>query len=214
MQHRTLLFDLDGTLVDAFTTLYRSYVHTLPRFGYPAPSYEAVRRAVGGGIVNAMAHFVPPARIPELLPEYQAYAQSILLEDVTLLPGAREILQAAGSRGLPCAIFTNKHGPSARRIAQHLGLDPYLRAVFGAEDTQWIKPQPEFARHAMEALGAEPATTCLVGDSPYDVAAAMGGGMSFAGVTTGTHAAEELERAGAKVVTRDLNELGALWGLL
>ena len=57
---RTVLFDLDGTLVDAFTTIHRAYCHTLPQFGYPAPTAEQVRRAVGGGLENAMGRFVPP----------------------------------------------------------------------------------------------------------------------------------------------------------
>ena len=49
----TLLFDLDGTLVDAFTTIHRAYQHTLPLFGRPAPTMAEVRRAVGGGIATS-----------------------------------------------------------------------------------------------------------------------------------------------------------------
>src|SRR5437868_14882605 len=84
---RTILIDLDGTLVDAFTTIHRGYVHTLPRFGLPPPTMDAVRRAVGGGIANAMAHFLPPAQVPEAIRVHTAYVEKILLEDVTLLPG-------------------------------------------------------------------------------------------------------------------------------
>jgi len=50
MQFRTFLFDLDGTLVDAFTTIHRCYVHTLPQLGLPAPTMTEVRNAVGGGL--------------------------------------------------------------------------------------------------------------------------------------------------------------------
>ena len=50
LRFRTVLFDLDGTLVDAFTTIHRAYCHTLPLFGYPAPTAEEVRRSVGGGL--------------------------------------------------------------------------------------------------------------------------------------------------------------------
>ena len=60
-----ILLDLDGTLVDAFTTIHRSYVHTLPRFGRPAPTIDEVRRAVGGGLENAMRHFLPEPSIAE-----------------------------------------------------------------------------------------------------------------------------------------------------
>ena len=85
MALNTLLIDLDGTLVDAFTTILRSYQHTLPKFGYPAPSMARVRRAVGGGLTNAMAHFLPPELIPAAIEVHLAYSEQILLEDVKLL---------------------------------------------------------------------------------------------------------------------------------
>src|SRR3954468_13925767 len=86
----TLLLDLDGTIVDAFTTIHRSYVHVLPQLGLPAPTMEQVRRAVGGGLENAMRHFVPEAQIPEAIKLHVAYTDRILLEDVKLMPGTLE----------------------------------------------------------------------------------------------------------------------------
>ena len=82
-------------------------------------------------------------------------------------------------------------------MCAHLGLTPHLAGIFGAHDTGWLKPDPQFARHALSQLQAEAATTCLVGDSPYDVATARNAGWEFYGVTTGTHTAEELRAAGA-----------------
>ena len=58
----TLLLDLDGTLVDAFTTIHRAYCHVLPKFGLPEPSLAEVRRAVGGGLEAAMRRFLPEDR--------------------------------------------------------------------------------------------------------------------------------------------------------
>ena len=58
VQFATLLLDLDGTLVDAFTTIHRGYCHTLPQFDRPAPTMAQVRRAVGGGINQAMAQLI------------------------------------------------------------------------------------------------------------------------------------------------------------
>ena len=97
---RTILFDLDGTLVDAFTTIHRSYVHTLPQLGRPAPTMAEVRRAVGGGIVNAMAHFLPPELSPRAIAIHNAYTEKILLEDVRLLPGAADLLRSLHARGV------------------------------------------------------------------------------------------------------------------
>lgn len=208
----TLLLDLDGTLVDAFTTIHRSYVHTLPQLGFPAPTMEHVRRAVGGGLENAMRHFVPEALVAEAVRRHVAYTDSILLEDVTLMPGALELLRAQQAAGATLAVFTNKRGDHARAICAHLGVTPFLRGVFGARDTPWLKPQPEFAAHVLEQLGARAESTMLVGDSPFDVQAAHHGGFPCWCVTTGTHDAAQLAAAKADAVFPDLIALGAALG--
>jgi len=203
----TLLLDLDGTLVDAFTTIHRAYCHVLPRFGLPEPSLAEVRNAVGGGLENAMRRFLREDQIPAALRDHIAYTEKILLDDVVLLPGALELVRERAAAGVTLAAFTNKRGDHSRRICAHLGLTPHLRGIFGAKDTPWIKPQPEFATHALAALGADAASTLLVGDSPFDVAAARNGGFACWAVTTGTHEAGPLREAGAERIFSGLPEL-------
>ncbi len=209
---RTILFDLDGTLVDAFTTIHRSYVHTLPQLGRPAPTMAEVRRAVGGGIVNAMAHFLPPELIPRAIAIHNAYTETILLEDVRLLPGAADLLRSLHARGVKLAVFTNKRAGNARQICAHLGMTPSVEGVFGAGDTPWLKPQREFTAHVLAQLGADAATTLLVGDSPFDVATAKNAGFPCWCVTTGTHDEAALRAAGADEVFANLTALGARLG--
>lgn len=209
MPIQTVLLDLDGTLVDAFTTIHRSYAHTLPQFGRPVPTLSEVRAAVGGGLANAMCHFLPPELVPAAMQVHLAYTKQILLEDVQLMPGAHELVQTLHARGVRLAVFTNKNGEQSRRVCAHLGLTPFLAGNFSAGDTPWLKPQPEFAAHALTVLHAEPATTLLVGDSPFDVQAARNGGFVCWCVTTGTHSAAQLTPAGATRVFNDLFVLGA-----
>lgn len=206
---KTLLLDLDGTIVDAFVTIHRSYVHVLPQFGLPAPTMEQVRRAVGGGLENAMRNFLPESTLPAAVRRHVAYTDSILLEDVKLLPGALELVRAQHAAGAALAVFTNKRGDQARRICTHLGLAPYFNGIFGATDTAWLKPQPEFAAHVVATLEADRATTMLIGDSPFDVKAAHNGGFACWCVTTGTHDAAQLRAAGAEAVFSDLFTLAA-----
>ena len=213
MAFQTLLLDLDGTLVDAFTTIHRSYCHTLPRFGRPAPTMEQVRRAVGGGLRNAMSHFLPGELIDRAIAVHQAYTDQILLEDVRALPGAFALLQTLHARGLTLAVYTNKHAGSSRRICAHLGFTPLLHGIYGAGDTPWIKPQPELAAHVLGELKADPAATLLIGDSPFDVQAAHNGGFKCWCVTTGTHDAEQLAAAKADRVFSNLPELGQALGV-
>ena len=75
-----------------------------------------------------------------------------------------------------------------------------MQGIFGALDTPWLKPQREFTDHVLKTLGGEPATTLLIGDSPWDVEAARRGGFPGWTVTTGTHNAAELKAAGAEKI--------------
>lgn len=200
----TILLDLDGTIVDAFTTIHRAYVHTLPLFGRPAPTIEQVRRAVGGGLENAMRHFLPEELIAEAVKVHIAYTDTILLEDAKLMPGTLELLRAEHARGVKFAVFTNKRGDHARLVCEHLGVTPYLNGIFGAKDTPWLKPQAEYAEHVLKTLGARRETTMLIGDSPFDVKAAHAGGFACWCVATGTHTVEQLRAAGAEAVFPDL----------
>lgn len=209
MRFRTVLFDLDGTLMDHLPAIHRSYVHTLPRLGLPAPTYEQVKRAIGGGLENAMLNFVPRERLDEALAVYRPFWDETMLSGAELMPGSRELLEKLNGLGVKCAVFTNKHGPSARLVCAHLGVGPLLAGVFGAKDTPWLKPRREFAEHALAALGADAAATCLIGDSPWDVQAAHNAGFPCYAVTTGTHDEAELRAAGADGVYDGMAALAA-----
>ena len=210
---RTFLFDLDGTLIDHFAAIHRAHSHALRSLGFPEPSLAEVRAAVGGGLERAIGRLAGPDRVEEALSFYRPYWNATMLDDVVLLPGARELLEKLHQQGATLAVLTNKHGPSSRRICDHLGITPMLRAVYGAGDTAWLKPQPEFGRHALEELQADAATTLLVGDSPWDVEAALNGGFPCWCVTTGTHSFSELIAAGATNVFPNLMALGRDLGL-
>jgi phosphoglycolate phosphatase len=208
---RTVLFDLDGTLLDHFSAIHRGHTHVRRHYGLPDATREEVRRAIGGGLSEALKKTLGPVHghlLNEALTVYRAYWDATMLDDAVLLPGAVELLWELHAAGTVCAVFTNKHGPSARRVCSHLGLDPLLAGVFGATDTPWLKPQPAFTAHVLKSLGADTASTALVGDSPWDVDAARLGqlGGCFT-VTTGTHSAEELYAHGAPFVAIGLTDL-------
>ncbi|MFT3783051.1 MAG: HAD family hydrolase [Nibricoccus sp.] len=207
MRFRTVLFDLDGTLLDHFGAIHASHAYTLKQLGLPAPTMAQVHRAVGGGFEVAVKRMLGPENehlLPRAIEIYREAWAKNMFNGVALLPGARSLLEALKKQGVKCGVFTNKHGPSARLVCEHLGVDKLLDGIFGAFDTPWLKPQPEFAKHALDTLGAEPATTCLIGDSPYDVEAAQNGKFICYCVTTGTHTEEQLRTAGAAGVYDDL----------
>lgn len=197
MRYRTVLFDLDGTLLDHFGAIHRCHAHAMTQIGLPAPSMEQVRAAIGRGLEDAIRDLAGEENIARILPLYLAHWRETNLRDVAALPGTLELLRELRARRVTCGVLTNKRGEASREVCAHLGFTPLLAGIFGAGDTRWLKPEPEFAAHALAALGAEAASTVLVGDSIYDLAAAQRAGLGFLGVTTGTHTAAELHANGA-----------------
>lgn len=213
MRFRTVLFDLDGTILDHFSAIHRTHVQTCQHFGLPPPTRDAVMRAIGGGLETAVGRIFGPAHaqlIEQAIPVYRSLWPHNLFFEVSLLPGTRELLETLKAKGVKCGVFTNKHGPSARQVLEHLGVAPLLHGIFGAFDTPWLKPDARFATHVLNTLTAQVATTCLVGDSPYDIEAAHNGGFPAYCVTTGTHTVEELRSASADGVYPDLITLARL----
>ena len=208
MRFRTVLFDLDGTLIDHFSAIHRCHVFAMRRLGLREPTLAEVRAAVGGGLDEAIARLAGRAHVAAALPLFIEHWNATSLDDVILLPGATGLLAELAAAGARCGVLTNKRGYAARQVCTHLGLDPLLAGVFGANDTPWIKPDARFVAHVLAQIGGEAATTALVGDSPYDLAAAQNAGLAFVGVTTGTHTAAELRAAGATAIFADLAAAG------
>ena len=208
----TFLFDLDGTIVDHFKAIHRCYAYTLPRMGLPEPTPQQVRDAIGGGLENALLKFVPRDKLEATLAIYRDYWNRTMLDDVEAMPGALGLLRGLHAQGATLGVLTNKVGPSSRLICDRLGFSPFLKAVIGAGDTPWLKPDRLLSAHALGVLGGPPGTALLVGDSPFDIDAAHNGGFPCWVVTTGTHSNEELRAAGADEVFSDLDSIASRLG--
>lgn len=207
MQIRAIMFDLDGTLIDQFDAIHRSFSKVLVQMGFPEPSYETVKRAVGGASENTMSKLVGPERAKEAVLLLRPIFESEMLKGLIALPGSLEILQTCSNLGIQTAVLTNKHGPHARSTCSHLGFDSHLELVVGANDTEWKKPEPQLTHRTLELLGAKVESTIYVGDSPYDYKTAKAVGMKAYLVSTGTHSFEELSALPDSVVSRSLDQL-------
>lgn len=204
MTPHTVLFDLDGTLIDQFKPIYRSYVHALEQLELPTVDFETVKRTVGGSVDLTMERLIGPKLAPRAVDIFLPYFDKIMFEDLIALPGAKEILEALQTQGKRLAVFTNKRGDAARSTLDHLGLMPHLDEVFGANDTPWRKPQPEFSQYVLEKMACSAEESCLVGDSPFDLQSASVVGMPCHLVATGTHDLEQLAQTEATSVHEDL----------
>jgi len=192
MKIRAILFDLDGTLIDQFEAIYQAFSETLLIMGFPSPSYEEVKRAVGGASDSTMQKLIGKERAEEAVQILRPIFEKVMLNGVEVLPGVLEGLASLCQRDLVCGVLTNKHGPHARTTCQHLKIDQFLKFTIGANDTKWKKPDRHLTNHALSQIGFNSDQTVYVGDSPYDYETARNAGLKSYLVSTGTHSHEEL----------------------
>lgn len=207
MRYPTVLFDLDGTLIDSGAMILASFRHaTQTVLAREIPDEELVA-AVGGATIHEQMRSFDPDRVDELVDVYRAH--NILLHDaLEAFDGVEELLATLVAEGRRLAIVTAKRRAGVDLAFQALGIDRYFDAVVSAEDTERHKPDPEPVLLALARLGADPPEAAFVGDSPFDVGAGKAAGLFSVGVSWGgLHSEERLREAGADVVVHDRVEL-------
>jgi len=199
---RTIVFDLDGTLVDSVFDLASSLNATLEQLapGTPPLPIETVRSFVGNGAGQLVARSLASSGIavsPETaLAVFLECYRERLLETTRPYPGVVEGLDRLVDRTL--AVLTNKPGDMSRQILTRLGLDTRFARIYGGGDVPGRKPDPAGLLQLLRELGASPAEALMVGDSPIDVLTARNAGVRAVGVRYG------LDPSGFAAATPDL----------
>jgi 2-phosphoglycolate phosphatase len=199
----SIIFDLDGVLIDSGGDIANAANYTLEALGMSPLPKALVASYVGGGAESILRLCLGPGS-PELferaLPIFkERYAERCLVE-TTLYPGVREVLAGCQARGIPMGIATNKIERVTLRILEGTGIAGYFAAVVGPERVAHRKPDPEALQIIMTEIGAAPATTLMVGDSPNDILAGRNAGCQTCGVTYGVGTAREIGAARPDVI--------------
>lgn len=202
-----ILWDLDGTLIDQSAAILRCFAEVVTQMGYPTPGESTIRRSMGGTMPETMAIFVAPAKLEAACRAFRARFPEIMFDGLIVLPGGPELIERAYKARIPQALFTNKHGETARRVSRYAGFAKYIPTCIGSGDTTWQKPQPELTHYVLAQIDAPAAGAVIIGDSPTDVAVAHNAGLSCYSVATGAHRCDELLAAGASAAFPSLPSL-------
>lgn len=210
--YKTVLFDLDGTLLNTLTDLADAGNRLCVKYGWPTHDRAGYRYLVGNGIPKLIERLAPPdsrtdAVLAAALEDFKADYGAHLRDTTAPYPGIPELLARLRQAGVQTAVFSNKADALAREVvADYFGADTFA-AVRGQRTGVAPKPAPEGTRALMASLGADPASTLYVGDSNVDVQTAHNAGLPCCGVLWGFRTREELTEAGAEHLAADADEL-------
>lgn len=205
----TILFDLDGTLLDTLTDLTASVNYALARVGLPARSRDEVRSFLGDGYKVLMEKACGGADSADALKYFTEYYAVHLEDNTAPYPGVTDALAALAAKGRKMAVVSNK-GYDAVQVLCGRFFAPHVTLYYGVSDTLKKKPAPDMLLAAMRDLHSDAEDCVMVGDGEPDIAMARAAGIDIISVTWGFRTKEQLEKAGGTVFLDKTNMLAEL----
>ena len=188
-QKFTILFDLDGTLVDTAPDLMRAHNHVMKKFGYPTKSTEEIRNLVGQGAGamlgrsiwgQAKKEFgkVQDDKIKkEMVKDFVDFYGKNIVNESTLINGVREFLIWSKKNDISMAVCTNKQEHLAIDLLKKIGIYDFFEYVAGHNTFDYCKPDPRHLTSVIEILDGDIKKTLMIGDSETDANAAKSAGI-------------------------------------
>ena len=183
-QKFTVLFDLDGTLVDTAPDLMRAHNHVMQKFGYPTKSTEEIRNLVGKGAGamigrsiwgQAKKEFgkVNDEKVKkEMVTEFVDFYGKNIINESTLIKGVKDFLNWCKNQNISMAVCTNKQEHLSNDLLKKIGIYDYFEYVAGSDTFDYCKPDPRHLTSVVEILDGDIKKTIMIGDSETDANAA------------------------------------------
>ncbi len=188
----TIVFDLDGTLVDTAPDLINALNHILAREGLSPLPLAAARNMIGAGArkllergLEAEGRSVPPEEMNRLAADFIGYYGDNIAVESRPFEGLEDALDTLAARGCRLAVCTNKLEWLSNRLLDALGLSRRFAAICGADTFGVAKPDPAILRQTILKAGGDIARAVMVGDAGTDVGAARRAGVPVIGCTFG-----------------------------
>ena len=188
-QKFTILFDLDGTLVDTAPDLMRAHNHVMKQFGYPTKSTDEIRNLVGQGAGamlgrsiwgQAKKEFgkVEDENIKkEMVKEFVDFYGKNIVNESTLIKGVKEFLIWAKKESISMAVCTNKQENLSVDLLKKIGIYDFFEYVAGHNTFDYCKPDPRHLTSVIEILNGDINRSLMIGDSETDANAAKAAGI-------------------------------------
>lgn len=203
MKYSTVIFDLDGTLLDTIADLAGSANYALERMGYPTYSVDQVKSFVGNGVRRLMALCVPDGeanpKFEECFAIFNEHYDIHCRDNTRPYDGIMELLGELSRKEYKLAIVSNKPDAPVKALNDQW-FGNYISVAIGEKPTVRKKPAPDTVLRAMEELASEKFETVYVGDSEVDLMTAKNAGVDCISVSWGFRSTESLLENGAAVI--------------
>ena len=183
-QKYTILFDLDGTLVDTAPDLMNAHNHVMKKYGYPTKSTEEIRNLVGQGAGamlgrsiwgQAKKEFgkVQDEKIKkEMVEDFVNFYGKNIVNESTLINGVKNFLKWCKEKNISMAVCTNKQEHLSNDLLKKIGIYDFFEYVAGSNTFDYCKPDPRHLTSVVEILDGDVKKTIMIGDSETDANAA------------------------------------------
>ena len=206
----TVLFDLDGTLIDSADGILWSFGATLREFGRPVDE-TVLRTFIGPPLDYSFSQLgFGPDEMADVLARYRVHYRDEGVRRCHLYDGVTRLLEDIADTPVSMGVATAKRVDFAYQILEDLGIDSFFRVVAGASLDGQLNSKDVIVANALSRMDLDPAGGWLVGDRRFDVAAAKSHGLTSIGVTWGYGAADELRQAGADWLVDHPSDLATL----
>ena len=213
MKNLSLIFDLDGTLVDTAPDLCRALNHVLKNHSRATVGEDTVRAYVGKGALKLIErgiaeHGEAPdlALLKRLEGEFLNFYKANIAVESRPFPGVVDVLDSLSSRQISLGICTNKRESLSRQLLTELNLLHYFPVVLGADSLPVRKPDPVHLLETVKQLGGTPERSVMIGDSATDVETARGAKIPIVVVSFG-YTVQTPHKLGGDRVIDHFNEL-------
>ena len=204
-----LVFDWDGTLSDSLQHIVNSIRYSIKKLGLPEKPEEAIKSIIGLELEGALQSLCPgidALQIKKMASYYRQNYASSTPNNISLFPGAAEIIKLLHANGHELAVATGKSRRGLDKALQDSGLDEFFHYSRCADET-FSKPHPQMLEDIMDIFDARPERVLMIGDSEHDLQMAKNAGVCSAAVTYGAQDKEYLLKFEPLACFNSLNEL-------
>lgn len=204
---KVLIFDLDGTLVNAYKAVASSLNYAFKRAGFPPIDDAVIKRSVGWGDLHLIRRFVPNADVDKILQIYRRHHLYSLKTGTRFLPGARKLIDDLKKHGYKLAIASNRPTRFSLIILETLKVRGHFDIVLCADKVKRAKPAPDILLELLKRFNKKSSEVLYVGDMMIDIQTGKRAHVKTIAVSTGSCTLQELKSLKPFKVIKKISEL-------